>query len=378
MHAALTTTIITPRLPVRLAGYGDRHDPANAVHDDLEARVLVVEIAGMRCCLVTCDLLGMTRDFSEPVRQAVAGIVDAPIEAVLTSCTHVHAGPSTLTGSDAIGWPVPPGYRDTLVERIGDAARRAAKQLVPVTATFGRGALPSGFAINRRGHALEPEAQLLVLDPVVTIANFGIHPTITGPTNLAVATDWVGPFRREVERRTGRPAMFLQGCQGDVNPAVTSWEDGDPHAWQPTVDEFASRLAAAVVAIAQGSAPLAMPAISVRHRVERVPIGDTVLGHLVGGRPGRSERSERSERAVELVDWTLGDLRVTAIPGEGFHGLEQHLRASAVTPLLLAGLAPEWHGYLPVPFTEGYEEGLSLGEEAVAQLAGALLNHSLQ
>jgi hypothetical protein len=116
-----------------------------------------------------------------------------------------------------------------------------------------------------------------------------------------------------------------------------------------------------------------MPAISARRRVERVPVGDTVLGHLVGGRPGRSERSER---AVELVDWTLGDLRVTAIPGEGFHGLEQHLRASAMTPLLLAGLAPEWHGYLPVPFTEGYEEGLSLGEEAVAQLADALVSRS--
>ena len=41
-------------------------------------------------------------------------------------------------------------------------------------------------------------------------------------------------------------------------------------------------------------------------------------------------------------------------------------------PLLLAGLAPDWHGYFPLPYTDGYEEGLSLGPDAVAQLVAAL------
>ncbi len=40
--------------------------------------------------------------------------------------------------------------------------------------------------------------------------------------------------------------------------------------------------------------------------------------------------------------------------------------------LLFAGLAPDWHGYFPVPYTEGYEEGLSLGPEAVRMIADAL------
>jgi hypothetical protein len=152
-----------------------------------------------------------------------------------------------------------------------------------------------------------------------------------------------------------------------VNPAVTSWDDGDPNAWQPTVDEFAARLAVSIADIAQHAAPIAIETSAASQRVVHVPVGDTLLGHLVGG---------RSERAVELVDWTLGDLRVAAIPGEGFHGLERDLRASRAEPMLLAGLAPEWHGYLPVPFTEGYEEGLSLGKEAVAALASALVTRS--
>ena len=94
-----------------------------------------------------------------------------------------------------------------------------------------------------------------------------------------------------------------------------------------------------------------------------VPIGDTLLAQLAGGRPTRT---------VELVQWDLGALQVVAIPGEGFHAVETELRSRHGDPLLLAGLAPDWHGYLPLPYTDGYEEGLSLGPEAVAQLVAAL------
>ena len=40
--------------------------------------------------------------------------------------------------------------------------------------------------------------------------------------------------------------------------------------------------------------------------------------------------------------------------------------------VLIVGLAPEWHGYLPRPFGEGYEDGLSLGRVAVDQLVAAI------
>ena len=113
--------------------------------------------------------------------------------------------------------------------RSGDGSRPGAvAALAPTGARFVRTPLPDDVAINRRGHALTPSAAILILDGVAIVANFGIHPTVTGPSNLAVATDWVGPFRRAVRTRHRSPACFLQGCQGDVNPAVTAWEDGDP------------------------------------------------------------------------------------------------------------------------------------------------------
>ena len=62
-------------------------------------------------------------------------------------------------------------------------------------------------------------------------------------------------------------------------------------------------------------------------------------------------------------------------PGEGFHALGRAVEDRVERDgglVLLAGLAPEWNGYLPVPFTDGYEESMSYGREAVAAIAHAL------
>jgi hypothetical protein len=71
-------------------------------------------------------------------------------------------------------------------------------------------------------------------------------------------------------------------------------------------------------------------------------------------------------------------VRLVSIPGEGFHALGRAIEDRVISEggdgahVLLAGLAPEWHGYLPSPFREGYEESTSYGGAAVAAIADAL------
>ena len=155
------------------------------MRDDLELRILVVEDGDTRAALVTCDLLAMTRDTSDPIRAAVAEVLDAPAAAVLTSCTHVHAGPERAhrhRRDRLAGARRPP----RAAGRPGDRRRSAAvAALAPSTARFVRTPLPADVAMNRRGHALTPSASIVVFDGVTIVANFGIHPTVTGPSNLA-------------------------------------------------------------------------------------------------------------------------------------------------------------------------------------------------
>ena len=133
MRAGFGTAVDHARAPRVPRGLRRPHrDRRNRCTTTSKLRVLVVEDDQTRAALVTCDLLAMTRDFSDPIRAAVAELVETDV-AVLTSCTHVHAGPSTLTGTDAIGWPVPEGYRELLVARPGDATGAAVAALAPAS-----------------------------------------------------------------------------------------------------------------------------------------------------------------------------------------------------------------------------------------------------
>src|SRR6185503_18789570 len=118
----------------------------------------------------------------------------------------------------------------------------------------------------------------------------------------------------------------------------------------------------AVLADTAGSSDTAVDVV--RDRTIDVEVGDTMLA---GGRPGRTV-------TIDLVEWSIGPVRLVSIPGEGFHALgraiEDRVREQG-QHVVLAGLAPEWHGYLPSPFRDGYEESMSYGEQAVALVSDA-------
>src|SRR5436853_2623494 len=64
---------ITPPQPVFMAGYAARNKPYERVHDDLFAKVLVLEdSAGARGVLVTTDLIGFPAEIATPVRERIA------------------------------------------------------------------------------------------------------------------------------------------------------------------------------------------------------------------------------------------------------------------------------------------------------------------
>jgi hypothetical protein len=161
--------------------------------------------------------------------------------------------------------------------------------------------------------------------------------------------------------------VLLSGALGDVNPHHVHRQRNDCHN-----DGFeeAARLGNDVAEVVDAALASAEPAdaegVSVtRHRTLDVALGSTML---TAGREGRTV-------SVELVEWSIGPVRVVSVPGEAFHALGRAVEERVEhdgSHVLLAGLAPEWHGYLPSPFTDGYEESMSYGRDAVAAIANAL------
>jgi hypothetical protein len=364
------SAFITPPTPVQLAGFID-DQPATEVHDELEVRALFVRGAHGAVCLLVCDLLGMSRGFATPVRTAVANALNLQLGAVLTACVHTHAGPSTIEGSEPLGWVTPDGYRELLVERCLAAALAARERATAGSLRAGRWPLPGGLSVNRRGLPYEPTFALLdalALDGtrIGTLANIAIHPVALGPECLAVSSDWVGPFRTALQQRAGGTAILLSGALGDVNPHHVHRQHNDcTHDGFAEAEQLGRDIAEGVDAVLREAEPIdaaAGPTIE-RHRSIDVELGATLL---TGGREGR-------RFSIELVEWTIGPLRLVSVPGEAFHELGRAIESrDGNEHVLLAGLSPEWHGYLPSPYTDGYEESMSYGPAAVATIAAAL------
>lgn len=366
-RAGFGRAVITPPTPVQLAGFSDRHEPATRVHDDLEARA--VYLAGdddTAVCLVVCDLLGMSAEFADPVRDAVGAALGLGRDAVLTASTHTHAGPSAIAGTEVLGWPTPDGYAQILVDGCHAAAVAARKGAEPVELRYARAPLPDGLSINRRGLPYDPSFAMLDArrsdgSRVGVLANIAIHPVALGPQCLAVSTDWVGPFRAALEEGAGGTAVLLSGALGDVNPR--------PHAHPEEHGDFAeaailgAEVAAAVLEALAMTEPVGGEVAVAAHRTIDVPIGTTALTALLGA---------SGPMAVELVEWDLGDVRLVSIPGEAFFAFGRAVTDARPGPVLLAGLSPVWQGYLPKPFGEGYEESVSYGEPAVRAILQAL------
>ncbi|HUR14720.1 MAG TPA: hypothetical protein VM097_09555 [Mycobacteriales bacterium] len=369
MEAGFGRAVITPALPVVLAGFGARKQPATEVHDDLEVHALVLRDEGTTVCLLVLDLLLLGPDFAAPVRAAVASSLGIPVGHVLTSCVHTHAGPAASRTMKRAGWPVAPGYLDALVAGCVRAARDAHGALAAARLSYARGPLPSGLGRNRRDLPYHPSHAALEVRSadgglLGTVGNVGIHPVALGPTCLAVSSDWIGTYRRVLRERTGAPAVLLMGAMGDVDPhgfshdALTEGGDWD------LAERVGTDVAHAVQDLMTRTQLLPDDVTVLPVRTLRPRAGLTLMT-LLGNQVGR-------RLPLELHEWSLGGVRLVSVPGEPFDALGRDVLAARDDRALVAAISPVWHGYLPVPFRKGYEERMSGGRRFVAAVASAL------
>ncbi len=365
MRAGFGTADITPEPPVFLAGFGARNKAAEEIAEPLEARAIYLDDGRTKLCLIVCDLLGMSHDISRPIREHVASALALGMDNVMIACTHTHHAPSAMAGTEALGWPTPKGFIALVRDGCVEAAEHARDNATDAALSFARFALPDGFAFNRRGGSYEePTLSVLRADPGGIVANIGIHPVLLGPESYAVSTDWVASLRTELECEAGGTAIELTGALGDINPLPPQGESGyEPWATLEQTVDFGKRLGQAVIARLGDLQPLDGELRIVRHETIEAPVGGTGLAALVG----------ESSMPVEFLEWAIGDVRLVSLPGEAFHALGREVSAGRNDRVLLAGLAP-WHGYLPVPWGEGYEEGVSFGPDFVDAIRTKLLD----
>ena len=388
---------ITPKLGCRLVGYGNRSSGAEAVHDRLYARALVLEDGGGRWALVSVEFCFVQRDTVQAIRATVETRTGIPAGNILIATTHTHSGPDD---HQAENWERP------LAELVAEAVESGVQALQPAQIGSGFGFL-YGYSINRRwlDRPIDPAVGVVRIDdaagqPLGFVTNFACHAVVLGADNLQISGDWPGYAATQLEATfPGSTCLFFQGGAGNINPLVAGvrarlqgqqpvraigevsvyygpadapdqWNIGDRGGGTfAEVAELGGAFVAQVIRVANAikssnpTQPLWSQQVTVNATADpdeprpEPPAWSLVLKAEV-------PKNAAGEIIAEIMLLGLGGLVLIGQPGEVFSETSVRLRADLrglgySTPLLVS-YANDWLAYLPEPdaFDEGgYEPG---------------------
>jgi len=270
---------ITPPLTAPHASWGAQvHVLPDGVETNLWATALVVDDGTTVAAWIDLDVVIITREQNDAIRETVGAALGIPALNVRVSVTHNHAGPPPSTWNwTKQGQAALDRYFGLLPEYAAGAARVAFNTIKPARIAVGKG--ESRVAINRREDGpdgrtvtgvnfdgiMDPHVFVARIDgvdstPIAAIVGYTMHPTTMGPSNRSISADWPGYLKRTVEQLTGATCFFAQGATGDVGPGPEGFTDRF---------EVIRKLGAMVgCEAARAYFDLNLPAVSYRH--ERV------------------------------------------------------------------------------------------------------------
>jgi hypothetical protein len=230
--------VITPKRPMRMAGFAARTEPSTGTLRDLRARAVAVEDrAGRRAVVVGAEVLAITRDLRADVAQRCRDDLGVDPDALLLNASHTHYGPEfrrvkfEIYGMDGEERARGAAYRERLEDELVAVVADALDDLAPARLRYACGRC--GIGANRRlpdedgvhmrqnpdgpvDHDVPVLAAYRDERPVALLFGYACHPTCA-PAMREYHGDWPGFAAADLESEyEDATALFLQGCGGDV------------------------------------------------------------------------------------------------------------------------------------------------------------------
>lgn len=370
MKIGTATTIISPPLPIQLAGHkGERI--GTAVGDDLFAKAIALSENDITLIIISIDLLWLDRSHVSIIRELIREVVDIPTSNILVACTHTHSGPDTLDWYD-FAPPVDQEWLALLLRRIASTGIDATLHCEEASIDSITSSVP--IAMNRR---LRDEEGRIRLRPnpdgptdqrftiirfrahddriIATILHHAVHPVVLGADSLRISGDWCGVACSLVEKQLGCTALFLNGAAGDQNPTIWTGRSYDE------MQQMAERVAAAALELidtpfaAEQNQTLGALAADLR-------VASTPHPYLIKAQGRRSEPDGTITFEVQAMK--IGPITLVTSPGECLIDTGKAIvEPFTGQPVLIVSYANDYIGYLPLPhiFDEGgYEPSATM------------------
>ncbi len=407
-RAGAATSNITPPLGSSING-GFQDGKATFIHDELHARCLALDDGSTKLVLVIADSCVIQRSIFDDAKRQVHEATGLPMEAMLMSATHSHScGTLTAVGQSEPD----PAYQKFVSQRIADGVRRALNNLAPARIGWGHGDVPQHVfnrrwllkpgtvPVNPLGSAddqvrtnpgvnnpnlaqpagpTDPQVWFISIQrpdgkPVALYANYSLH-YVGGVGPGHISADYFGAFADRIQQLLGADrqdppfvGMMTNGTSGDINNI--NFRSARPKQ-QPyeqiriVADDVAQEVARVCRTLPHHDwVPLGVAQKEIELGL-RLPSSDEIAkARDVMNQSKSLPRMETLEQvyaretvllgafpakvAAPLQVLKIGDLRVSAIPGEAFVqiGLELKRRHPAS---FTVSLANAYHGYIPTP-----------------------------
>lgn len=438
-RAGAAAVDVSPRLfPVSLRS-GKAMD-AQAVHDPMFARAIVLDDGETMLALVVLDTLGAPPEMLDVAKQLAAEKTGIPVDRMLICSTHAHTTPPSSRQEGSAG---DVAYRAVLVEGLAQAIEEAHQKLQPAAAGMASHDLPeevfnrrwflkpgkmepnpfgkmdlvkmnpgtSAAVLERPAGPIDPELMVLAFQdakrkPLALFANYALH-YVGGVPKQEASADYFGEFARLMPGRLRAGddfvAMMSNGASGDINnlPFLVNRPPRDPYEQIRIVAgkaADAAYFATQKIEAYDNAVTLAMLERKVDLKYRRPSAEDVADAQAMLDLTDEKEIARLPKKALEYARKTIqaherteeiltvqiqairvGPFAIVGIPFETLVeiGLEIKDR-SPFAQTMVIGLANGRHGYLPTP--EQHRLGgyeTWLGTNVVQKDASVILTENL-
>lgn len=216
---------MTPTGEFYLIGYGNRcksrRVPAQGVHDDIFANVLVWEIDTEIFYIFNVDFIELLDDFCTGIKQEMKKRYGIPESHVLLSVTHNHQSVRDYHRTWESG-KYNPAYESFLVDTIYRAYEEGLQNLQEVSVRFGRG-ITKGYYGNRNHQGQLADNEILKVafikdDKVIAgLINWAVHSTVLSSENAYLTSEFAGNVRKYYAEKAGYSPLMIVGAAGDCS-----------------------------------------------------------------------------------------------------------------------------------------------------------------
>ena len=244
LQIGVATADITPPIGISANPWGKSKSAiSRGVHKPMEATVAAISSDGDRdiSLIYGLDLgwIGCHQCDVVNFRSRLARELNLDIDSMLVNLSQTHKGPPFCIHEPAReGGELVAGYVEKTIKDLIAAGKRAIQSRVKADLTWAYGKCALGSVrdlVVTDGEStqvvvgynpeLEPDDTLVVgrvTDQsgkiILTIVNYGCHPTSVGWESDLISPDYVGRARELVVEATDAPMLFLLGACGNIAP----------------------------------------------------------------------------------------------------------------------------------------------------------------